>query len=160
MTEAKEKPTKGGKEKPAKKSGGFLGWMMVCFPIMLGLGLFYPPLLMILILMAPGWLALLSDNAEERALAVCVASGNLAGAMFTVAPYLLHVPPTGTAMILLQSTQTWLYPLAGSAAGMALFYLTPLLVVESVYLKNQSHKKTLEAAQKKLIEEWGDEVKG
>jgi hypothetical protein len=158
MSDAKEKPKK---EKAAKKPGGsFLGWLMLCLPIMLAFGLFYTPLLMILVLMAPGWLALLSDSAEERALAVCVASGTLAGAMFTVAPYLLHVPPIGTAMIMLQSAPTWIYPLAGAAAGAVLFYLTPLVVVESVYVKNQSHKKALETAQKKLAEEWGEEVKG
>jgi hypothetical protein len=153
-------PAKPGKDKPPKKSGSFLGWLMLSLPIMLGLGIFYPPLLMILALMAPGWFALLSDTSQERALAVCVSSGALAGAMFTAAPYFLHVPALETTAILLQNPEAWLYPLGGSAAGAVLFYVMPLVMAESVYLRNQVHRKALEAAQKKLTEEWGEEVKG
>lgn len=154
------KPAKEGKEKTAKKPGSFLGWLMLCLPIMLALGAFYTPLLMILVLMAPGWVVLLMDSAEDRAMAVCVGAGTLSGAMFSVAPYLLHVPPLQTAAMMLQGPLIWLYPLGGAAAGVGLFFIIPLMMVESVYMKNMAHRKSLEAAQKKLIEEWGEEVKG
>lgn len=160
MADKPDAAPKAGKEKKAKGGGGFLGWLMICFPIMLGLGLFYPPLLMVIVLMLPGWFVLLSDTAEEKALAVCVGAGTLGGTMFTVAPYLLHVPPLQTAIIMLQSPLTWISPLGGAVAGTVLFYLMPAMVVEGIHAKNLAHRKTLESAQKKLIEEWGEDVKG
>jgi hypothetical protein len=36
----------------------------------------------------------------------------------------------------------------------------PVMVIESVFIKNQAHKKYLEDSQKKLIEDWGPDVKG
>ena len=115
---------------------------------------------MILVLMLPGWFALLSDTEDEHALGVCVGSGTLAGTMFSVAHYLLHVPPLETAFVLLQQPQTWILPLGGAGTGAFLYYLTPMLMVESLYVRNQLHLKELETAQKKLIDEWGDDVKG
>ena len=147
-------------KQPNAKKNGVLGWLITALPIMLGLGLFYSPLLMLLVLMLPGWFALLSDNEDEHALGVCVGSGTLAGAMFSVAPYLLHVPPLETAFILLQQPQTWICALGGAGAGAFLYYLTPMLMVEGLYVRNQIHLKELETAQKKLIDEWGEDIHG
>jgi len=162
MSDAKsEKPAKdkGGKEVKAKKGGSFLGWFMLFAPITLGLGYFYPPLFMVVALMAPGWFALLTDTGEDRALSVCIGSGTLAGAMFSVSGLLMTPPAFPSAMLLLQQPQNWLLPLAGSAAGAVIFYLVPTMVIESVYMRNVAHKKSLEDIQKKLIEDWGPDVR-
>ncbi len=154
-----DKKSKTGKTPGAKKGGGFIGWFLLFAPITLGLGYFYPPLFMLVVLMAPGWFALMSDQAEDHAMAVCVGSGTLAGAVFTVSSYLLSPPIFSSAMVLIQQPQTWLLPMAGSAAGAVIFYIVPMMIIESVYIKNQAHKKFLEDSQKKLIEDWGPEVR-
>lgn len=159
MTEPAPASDKGKKEKPAKKAS-FMGWLLVCAPIMLLLGFFYPPLFMIVTLMSPGWFALLSDGGEDRALGVCVCSGTLGGVMFYLADQLLSPPAIENALLSLQQPSTWLFPLAGAAIGAGMFYLIPVMVIESVYARNVAHKKSLEDAQKKLIEEWGEGVKG
>lgn len=156
----KEKPEKDKKEKAPKKGGTFLGWLLICLPIILGLGFFYTPLFMIAVLMAPAWFALLSDTGEDRALAVCVGSGTLAGAMFYLSSYMLQPPPFQTALMLVQQPFSWIYPLMGSGFGAMIFYMVPMLMIESVYAKNLAMQKMLEEQQKKLIEEWGDGVKG
>lgn len=159
MAEKEAKPGKEAKEKAPKKSS-FFGWALLCVPIMLGLGAFYSPLLLLVILMSPAWLSLLMDGGEDRALSVCVGAGTLAGAMFFLAHYFLNPLPLETAIALVQQPSSWLYSLAGAAAGAVIFYMVPLMVVESVYLRNEAHKKYLEDQQKKLVEDWGDEVKG
>ena len=163
MTDAAEKPTKaekGKKEKPAQKPAGFMGWFLMCVPIMLGLGFFYAPLMMLVVLMAPGWFALLTDNGEDRAMGVCIASGTLGGVMFYLAGYLLSPPAIENAIVLVQQPGAWLFPLSGAAVGAGMFYLIPVMVIEGVYTRNVAHKKSLEDMQKKLIEEWGEGVKG
>lgn len=160
MADKEAKPGKEAKEKPAKKGGSFIGWALLCVPIMLGLGFFYSPLLMLIILMAPGWFSLMFDGGEDRALSVCVGAGTLAGAMFFLAHYFLNPLPLETALALVGQTPSWLYSLMGAAAGAVIYYMVPLMVIETVYMRNEAHKKYLEDQQKKLIEDWGDEVKG
>lgn len=157
---AKEEKAEKGKKEKVQKSGTFLGWSMMCLPIMLGLGLFYSPLLMLVILMAPAWFSLLFDGNEERALSVCVGAGTLAGAMFYLAHYFLNPLPIETALAVVKQSQSWLYSLMGAAAGAMMFYMIPLMVIESVFMRNQAHKKFLEDSQKKLLEEWGENVRG
>lgn len=158
MGEEKEKKEK--KEKAPKKGGSFIGWALLCVPIMLGLGFFYSPLMMVVILMAPAWFSLLFDSGEDRALSVCVGAGTLAGAMFFLAHYFLNPLPLETALALVGKTQSWLFSLMGAAFGAVIYYMVPLMVIETVFIRNESHKKFLEDQQKKLIEDWGDEVKG
>jgi len=155
------KPEKAKKEKPGKekKSGGVVGWMLLSVPIMVGLGLFYTPLLLLVALMGPAWVALIMDSGEERAMGVCIGAGNLAGAVFIVAGLFLNPPPLATAIMQIQNVVTWFYPLSGAVVGAVIFYLVPLMVVESVFMRNQAHKKFLEESQKKLMEEWGDGVR-
>jgi hypothetical protein len=154
------KPEKEKKEKGTKKPASFMGWFLLCMPIMLVLGFFYAPLFLLVVLMAPAWFALMADSGEDRALAVCVGSGTLAGTMFFLAHYFLNPMPIETALSMVQQPQAWLYSLAGAAFGATIFYIIPLLVIESVYLRNVAHKKYLDDAQKKLIEDWGDGVRG
>jgi len=161
MSDAKpEKPAKDKKGAKTKKGGSFLGWFVIFLPITLGLGYFYPPLFMLVALMSPGWFALMSDTGEDRAMAVCVGAGTLGGAMFAISSYLMHPPAFPSAMLLLRSAPTWLYPMSGAAMGAVVFYIVPTMVIESVYLRNVAHKKYLEDSQKKLIEDWGPDVKG
>jgi len=156
----KEAAGKDKKEKAPKKGGSFLGWALLCVPIMLGLGFFYSPLMMLVVLMSPAWFLLLFDSGEDKALSVCVGAGTLGGTMFFLSHYFLNPLPIETALGLVQQTPSWLYSLMGAAMGATMYYIIPLMVIESVFLRNQAHKKSLEDMQKRLIEDWGDEVRG
>jgi hypothetical protein len=155
----KEKPKKEKVNKAPKRSSP-LGWLLMCIPLMLGLGFFYSPLFMLVIFMVPAWLALLIDQGEDRAMAVCITSGTVAGAMFFLADFWLQPVPFESVMTLVQRPQSWLLPLAGSACGAVIYYVLPMMAIEAVYLRNVAHKKQLEDMQKKLLEEWGPDVKG
>ncbi len=160
MADKEAKPGKEKKEKAPKKGGSFIGWALLCVPIMMGLGAFYSPLLMVVILMAPAWFSLLFDGGDDRALSVCVGAGTLAGAMFFLAHYFLNPLPLETALSIVSQAPSWLYSLAGAAMGAVIYYMVPMMVIETVYIRNETHKKYLEDMQKKLIEDWGDEVRG
>ena len=149
------------KEKVAKpkKKAGFLGWLLLCLPIMLALGLFYTPLFMAAVLMAPAWLAMLMDQSDERAMAVCVGAGTLGGVMFYLANFLLAPPLFESALAFVRGPQAWLLPLGGAGVGATLYYIMPIMVIETVYLRNQAQKKSLEEMQNKLVEDWGDDIR-
>ncbi len=144
--------------KPPKKKSP-LGWMLLCLPIIGSLGFFYSPLILLLIAMAPTLFAALFDQNDEKSLAVCIGAGNLAGAVALAAPQFLHPLSLDAVLINAQSPMTWLAALGGATVGAGIFYLVPLMVVETVYMKNVAQKKYLFDQQSKLVENWGEGVK-
>jgi hypothetical protein len=146
------------KAPPQKKSGGGSVQIMVAIIFVLGMLLALPTMLVVTIGLLPTLVALVVDVRPGRNAAQSVGALNIAG----VTPFLvtLWAGPNDivSAMKILTDTFAWLVIYSSAGGGWLLYLGMP--TVSGIFMQvTAKHKITnLEARQKELINEWGEEV--
>jgi hypothetical protein len=105
----------------------------------------------------PTLVAVIVDRHPRHYLSRCVAFTNLAG----ITPYLLQIwahHTTIAAMQMLIDPFVWLVMYGAAAVGWLIYLSAPSIAWLQVELMGSHRANVLKSRQRKLIEEWGDEV--
>lgn len=157
---AKAKPEKGaaGAAPPAAGRSGSrfgLGIMMIGM-VLLAL----PTALVLFVAMLPTMVAAIADRTATRNAAMCVGGLNFAGTM----PYLLEMwfgdHSLTTAINTLGDVFVLVVIYGSAGMGWLLYLVTPPLVIAVQQGIAQQRIASLRGRQRRLVEEWGEEVRG
>lgn len=145
--------------KPAKKGGG--SYLFAVFGlIMLGLMVFAAPALMLFFVgCIPAMVAYVIDREPARNAALTVTAANVAGVAPFVAELLLNGPTMARAMAMV--SDVFVIAVMYGAAGVGWLLVLGMPKVARVYIEvtNETKIKLMRREQKRLVEEWGEEVK-
>jgi len=148
------------RKRPPLRRGGPSAWTLLMFfmvSIVVAAAAF-PTFLLLVVGLMPAAVASLIDRSRERDLSGCILAANLSG----LAPSLIKLWWNGNgldqALALLSDVFVWLMAIGSAALGWVLvFMIPPLIEVLLVAVTNQKLRR-LRARQKRLIEEWGEEI--
>lgn len=119
-----------------------------------------PTVMLVSIGMLPTLVAWICDRSEEKFATFCVGGLNFSG----VFPYVMDLWSGEHSVAAASATLTNVFALAvmfGCAAlGWMLFAAVPPVVATFLSVLSERRLTTLRTQQRKLVEEWGDEVRG
>lgn len=147
------------KRTTSKGGGGFVGiaFLGVIALILLVL-VSMASVIIVLFGLLPSFVAILIDRSPQRFAALSVFGMNFAG----VFPFLLDLwmgsNSTSAAIDTLTDVFSLFIMYGGAAAGWVFYAVTPPIVTTGMTFIAQRRVASLQAHQKKLVEEWGDEV--
>ncbi len=148
------------KPAPAKKSGKNFAFIFSSMFMAILAVMMLPMTLIILIGMIPSFVAYFVDTTRQRTLGPTVMYMNFAG----VLPVLLKLwklsPNMNNATELLTDPFMLFLMLAPAGFGWILFIIIPPMVSGVLRRRAEIRMQTLENDQKKLIEQWGNEIMG
>ena len=149
---------RGAGQKKKSKSSGIVISIVISIAFSLAASQFLPFVLLLMIGLAPTWIAILSEPDPFRARIATVAQLNLAGTL----PFFAHLWQQGgqmsTFLEVMADVYTWITMFGSAGAALALLWIGPqvMLVVRRAF--NATRRLELEREQGQLIEEWGEEV--
>lgn len=116
--------------------------------------------LLLLLALLPSIVAYYVDGHPKKLVFKVVLSGNVSAALPVIVPLMKSSSHMGkidisSAMI---DPKIWMFTYMGAGAGWALIYLCKFVARFVVAMSFEFNIRTLENAQKTLIEEWGNEV--
>lgn len=113
--------------------------------------------LLFLLALLPSIMAYYVDSHPKKLAFKVVLSGNISAALPTIMPLMKSASShdISSAMI---DPKVWMFIYMGAGAGWALIYLCKFVARFVVAMSFEFNIRTLENAQKTLIEEWGDDV--
>jgi hypothetical protein len=155
------KPRPKPKTKPAPDRRGGTLWLALAVVGLAAVPIAFPPALaLILFGMAPSMVAAIVDRTPQRAVTLTVGFLNLPGVLGNCIDLWRHAGTFAGAYQLLRSPWTWIVMYAGAALGWLVAWLLPILIREILLNAIDRREASLKALQKRLREEWGDEVAG
>jgi hypothetical protein len=107
----------------------------------------------------PTLIAYFVDETPQMDLYKTVRAANLAGALPTFILLTKSDHPAAVLQIAMNDPNTWLMVYASSLCGWILIGLTQWVTYISMVASGEARIKTLEAAQKDMVEEWGEELR-
>lgn len=155
---AKTESKKDRTEKKRKQGHGLLVFLLAANSLLLII-LIQFSYLFFLAGMLPSIVAYVTDRSEEKHLFHTIFACNLAG----VLPYVTKLVQQGNSMsavnLMMSDALTWFVMYSAAAIGWMLVWLSPYLA--EIYLKARRAQEIerIETFQKKLIAEWGPEIK-
>jgi hypothetical protein len=152
-------PKGGGKPAPQSKKGGAPMTMVGIAAVLVGLVVVALPTVTLLFIgMLPTVVAYLIDRTRQKYATFCVGGMNFCG----VFPYVLDlwngIHSMSGAFRILTDVFALLLMYGAAAFGWALFASIPPVVVSVLTVMAQRRVSTLRTNQRRIIEEWGEEV--
>lgn len=163
MVKGPKQGNAGAKKAGAKKAGGGAAGV-VTLVVAVGL-VFYPTLILLAVAMLPTAVSVIVDRSPARMGWVCVGGMNFAGTMPYLAQLWVHGGLFGSMEGLIVSLDivtnifSILVIYLAAALGWFLYISVPQIVAVITAMTSASVISTLTARQKKLVEQWGPEVK-
>lgn len=158
---AKAGKTQGRKTKGAKaKAGGTPLWMKIFALILLFpfAAVLLPTTLLFVIMMAPTWVAYITDRSREKKLSITVGMLNFAGTLPAIIELWSRGQNHQTAMHMIGDVFVWVVAYGAASAGWLIFAFMPTLVGSYYRMTTDNRIKVLVKQQKALIAEWGHAV--
>ena len=145
-------------EKRKVSSSGVLVSLLVSLLFTLAAFQFLPFVLLLMIGLAPTWIAMLSDPDPFRARIATVAQLNLAGTL----PFFLHLWQQGGKLSaflgIMSDVFTWIAMFGSAGAALSLLWLGPQGMTIVRRATNAARRLELEREQSQLVEEWGEDL--
>ncbi len=149
---------RGNGRKKKKKSSGILVSIVISIAFALAASQFLPFVLLLMIGLAPTWIAILSEADPLRARIATVAQLNLAGTL----PFFSTLWQQGGQMRafldIMSDVYTWIAMFGSAGAALALLWAGPQGMTIVRRTLNVGRRLELEREQVQLVEEWGEEV--
>lgn len=153
---AKDKQNKGGKSK------GFSTWKFTLIILVVSLAII-PYIrhgyVFLLAAMLPSAVALLVDRTWKKSQFKAVAAANFAGTFPTLVDLWQQDNTIDAMLNIVADPFVWLYSYGAAAAGWILVWAAPLFTLYFMELTTQFRLIRLKEDQRKLIDEWGPEIK-
>lgn len=156
---------KGKGKGPAKAAGkarrrGTATWMkilalVILFPFA---AVLLPTTLLFFVMMAPTWVAYVTDRSKDKSLAITVGMLNFAGTLPAIIDLWTRGQSHQTAMLLIGDVFVWAAAYGAAFAGWGIFAAMPTLVGSFYRMTTESRIKGLVRQQKALIAQWGQAV--
>lgn len=142
------------------KAGGSPLWMkifalIVLFPFA---AVLLPTTLLFFVMMAPTWVAYITDRSREKQLAITVGMLNLTGTLPAIIELWSRGQNHQTAMNLIGDVFVWVVAYGAAFAGWMIFAIMPTVVGSYYRMTTDNRIKGLVKQQKALIAEWGHAV--
>jgi hypothetical protein len=154
---ASVRPVQQGKK---RKNSGILLSILISIGFALAASKFLPFVLLLMIGLAPTWIAVLSDPDPFRARVATLAQLNLAGAL----PFLSRLWQEGGQMkvflAIMSDVFTWIAMFGSAGVAVALLWLGPQGMSVVRRTLNTARRLELEREQVQIAEEWGDALFG
>jgi hypothetical protein len=144
--------------KPKKRGSGKLSFFFIAFAAGLSLLFIMPTFILVLVGMAPTYVAIFADNDPEKSSTAAVGAMNCAG----VVPFVIDLWMKGQDMqnvmhILSQGT-TWLVMLGAAGIGHLIIFAVPQATATMTLIRAESRLKILKKNLETLRETWGSDV--
>ena len=120
--------------------------------------LLLPTTLVFATMMAPTWVAYVTDRSNERHLAITVGLLNFSGTLPAIIDLWSMGQSHNAAMMLIGDVFVWAVAYGAAMTGWILFAVMPSLVGSYFKMTTENRIKTLARQQKALIDEWGHAV--
>ncbi len=149
-------------KKVVKKPAPMKPWMKVLALIMLFpfAALLLPTTLVFAAMMAPTWVAYITDRSREKHLAITVGLLNFSGTLPAIIDLWSRGQSHNAAMAQLADVFVWAVAYGAAMIGWILFAIMPSLVGSYFKITTDNRIKNLAERQKALIDEWGHAVAG
>src|SRR5512138_639351 len=157
---AKGKGKASGKAAGKTRTRGTKTWMKVLALVMLFpfAAVLLPTTLLFFVMMAPTWVAYVTDRSKDKSLAVTVGMLNFAGTLPAIIDLWTRGQSHQTAMLLIGDVFVWVAAYGAAFAGWGIFGAMPTLVGSFYRMTTESRIKGLVKQQKALIAQWGQAV--
>lgn len=146
-------------KKPAKNGGGAYLFVVLGL-VLLGLMIFAAPVLLLFVVgCIPAMVACIIDREPGRNATLTVTAANIAGVAPFVFELLMNGPTMARAMAML--SDVFVIAVMFGTAGIGWMLVLGMPKVASVYIEvtNEAKIKQMRREQKRLVEEWGVDVK-
>ncbi len=120
--------------------------------------LLLPTTLVFTTMMAPTWVAYVTDRSKERHLALTVGFLNLSGTLPAIIDLWSMGQSHDAAMMLIGDVFVWVVAYGAAMVGWVLFAVMPTFVAGYFKMTTENRIKGLARQQKTLIDEWGHAV--
>lgn len=142
------------------KAGGPPFWMKILaltllFPFA---AVLLPTTLLFFIMMAPTWVAYITDRSREKHLAITVGMLNFAGTLPAIVELWTRGQNHDTAMSMIGDVFVWMVAYGAAFSGWLIFAFMPTFVGSYYRMTTDNRIKGLVKKQKALIAEWGHAV--
>ncbi|HIP77477.1 MAG TPA: hypothetical protein EYH07_03310 [Kiloniellaceae bacterium] len=139
---------------------GLKPWVKVLVLILLFpfAALLLPTTLVVATMMAPTWVAYMTDRSAEKHLAITVGLLNFSGTLPAIIDLWSRGQSHDAAMLLLTDVFVWAIAYGAAMLGWVIFAFMPALVGSYFKMTTESRIKSLARQQKDLIDEWGHAV--
>jgi len=117
-----------------------------------------PTTLVFFVMMAPTWVAYVTDRSRDKQLAITVGLLNLPGTLPAIIDLWARGQSHHTAMLLLGDVFVWAVAYGAAFAGWGIFAFMPTVVGSFYRMTTEARIKGLVKQQKALIAEWGHAV--
>lgn len=157
---ARRKGKARGKATNKARARGNKTWMkltalIVLFPFA---AVLLPTTLLFFVMMAPTWVAYVTDRSKDKSLVITVGLLNFAGTLPAIIDLWADGQSHQTAMLLIGDVFVWAVAYGAAFAGWVLFGVMPTVVGSFYRMTTESRIKGLVKQQKALIAQWGPEV--
>ncbi|MBT3929113.1 MAG: hypothetical protein HOL07_13640 [Rhodospirillaceae bacterium] len=153
-----KKKTPAIEKKPAKQSGSAYMFVVLGM-ILLGLMIFAAPaLLLFAVGCIPAMVAYIIDREPGRNATLTVGAANVAGVAPFIFELLLSGPTMDRALAMLSDVFVVVVMFGTAGVGWLLVLGMPKIAAVYIDVTNEAKIKQMRREQKRLIEEWGDEV--
>jgi hypothetical protein len=144
--------------KKKKKSSGILASIVISIAFALAASKYLPFVLLLMIGLAPTWIAILSEADPFRARIATVAQLNLAGTLPFFATLWQQGGQMRAFLDIMSDVYTWIAMFGSAGAALALLWAGPqgMTMVRRTF--NAARRLELEREQAQIIDEWGEEV--
>lgn len=129
--------------------------LVVLFPFA---AVLLPTTLVFSVMMAPTWVAYITDRSRDKHLGITVGMLNFAGTLPAIIDLWTRGQSHQTAMLLIGDVFVWALAYGAAFAGWGIFAVMPTLVGSFYRMTTDSRIKGLAKQQKALIAEWGHAV--
>lgn len=119
----------------------------------------YVAFTMLLIGFIPTFVAFFVDKTNENYLTITVFGGNLLGCAVPLIKVFSMQPSMYFLQTILTDIYNWFWIYSGAAFGWLLFFIIPPFVERMIAMVDKVQLELIKSEQKKLIEEWGNEVR-
>jgi hypothetical protein len=117
-----------------------------------------PTTLVFFVMMAPTWVAYITDRSRDKNLAITVGMLNFAGTLPAIIDLWTRGQSHPTAMLLIGDVFVWIAAYGAAFAGWGIFAVMPTVVGSFYRMTTDGRIKGLVKQQKALIAEWGHAV--
>jgi len=149
-----------GKKGKGAKAGGAPLWMKILALILLFpfAAVLLPTTLLFFVMMAPTWVAYITDRSREKQLAITVGMLNFTGTLPAIIELWTRGQNHQTAMNMIGDVFVWVVAYGAAFAAWLIFAFMPTVVGSYYRMTTDSRIKGLVKQQKALIAEWGHAV--
>ena len=117
-----------------------------------------PTTLVFFVMMAPTWVAYITDRSRDKNLAITVGMLNFAGTLPAIIDLWSRGQSHQTAMLLIGDVFVWIGAYGAAFVGWGIFAVMPTMVGSFYRMTTDARINGLVKQQKALIEEWGHAV--